>query len=158
MTRRAATEGNALAQRLGEVWRSCEPDPGRVEAYLVSRGLPSGLTKSIAPDVIRFHPALPFHDSEGLYRGDFPAMVARVTDVSGQGVTLHRTYLDPEGPDKLDLGGQDSPKKLMTPRHPGATKGASIKLAPAGSVLGVAEGIDTALAVGPPPASPAGLP
>ncbi len=147
MTNRLATEASAPTRRLGEVWRSSEPDPGGVEAYLVSRGLPLGLSKSLGPDVIRFHPALPFHDSEGLYRGDFAAMVAKVTDVSGQGVTLHRTYLDPEGKNKLDLGGQDSPKKLMTPKHPGATKGASIKLAPAGSVLGVAEGIETALAV-----------
>jgi hypothetical protein len=147
MTSRAATEANAAAQRLGEVWRSSGPDSGRIEAYLASRGLPPGLMESITSDVIRFHPALSFHDSEGICRGDFPAMVAKVTDVSGQGVTLHRTYLDPYGPNKLDLGSQESPKKLMTPRHPGATKGASIKLAPAGSVLGVAEGIETALAV-----------
>jgi Toprim domain len=40
-----------------------------------------------------------------------------------------------------------SPKKIETPLAGGATKGAAIKLSEAGSMLGIAEGIETALAV-----------
>jgi hypothetical protein len=119
----------------------------RVDEYLVKRGLPPGVVNDLSIDVIRLHPALPYHDGDCNYRGNFPATVAMVSDVHGRGITLHRTYLDREESGKLRLGADLPAKKLMTPRHPGATKGASIKLAPAGSVLGMAEGIETALAV-----------
>jgi phage/plasmid primase-like uncharacterized protein len=74
-------------------------------------------------------------------------MIAKVTDIHGNGVTLHRTYLSPDGPGKLDLGDDLPAKKLMTPVSEGGTKGASIKLCAVGSVLGLTEGIETALAV-----------
>jgi putative DNA primase/helicase len=72
-------------------------------------------------------------------------MVALVQNVDGKPVSLHRTYLN--GASKADI---KSPKKIM----PGTEtiNGAAIRLFPPGGmfdkdVLGVAEGIETAISV-----------
>ena len=133
-------------RRLEETWRKTSADRERLASYIEHRGLPRKVLDSVSIEVLRFHSALPYFDPEGKRRGDFPAMVAKMTDANGKGVTLHRTYLSPAGPGKLELGEDLPAKKLMTPVEDGATKGGSIKLSSAGSVLGVAEGVETALA------------
>ena len=133
--------------RLQNVWKKTMSERERIALYVGDRGLPEDVLDSVGVDVLRFHPALPYFDDEGRHRGDFPAMVAKVTDVEGTVVTLHRTYLAPDGLGKLDLGTDLPAKKLMTPVADGASKGASIKLCPPGSILGFTEGIETALAV-----------
>ena len=109
--------------------------------YLASRGLTSTAIDG-CPD-LRYHPALPcYQDTEqGLaHLGDYPAMVAMVRDTGGEPVTLHRTYLTPQGA-KLPV---DKPKKLMeAPER--KLQGGAIRLFAPGQVLGVAEGIETAL-------------
>jgi putative DNA primase/helicase len=77
------------------------------------------------------------------HRTYHPTMLARVDDPSGRAVTLHRTYLARHG-HKADVA---SPKKLMSPAIPGATRGAAIRLYAAGETLAVTEGVETALAV-----------
>jgi putative DNA primase/helicase len=67
-----------------------------------------------------------------------PAMIALVTGPDGAPVILHRTYLTVDGR-KAPL---EAPKRLT----PGSiVKGAAVRLAAAGDVLGIAEGIETAL-------------
>ncbi len=140
-----------MTNKLQQVWRESTTDRARIVAYLEHRGLTPDCLDAVPDDVVRFHPTLPYWDiaenGDPVRLGDFPAMIARVTDLSGKGVTLHRTYLDPAGPGKLNLGNDSPAKKLMTPTENGGTRGASIKLEPAKSVLGLAEGIETALAV-----------
>jgi hypothetical protein len=69
-------------------------------------------------------------------------MVALVTDPDGRPVTVHRTYLAPDG-HKAPV---PAPKKLMG--YPGSRlAGGAIRLSSPGPILGVAEGIETALAV-----------
>ena len=69
-----------------------------------------------------------------------PAMLARVVDRHGVVINLHRTYLDEKGA-KADL---PKPKKLMS----GAAKGGAVHFGgEVGDVLGLAEGIETAIAV-----------
>lgn len=92
------------------------------------------------PEVLRLHRSLPYwHDGDEL--GTFPAMVAPIVSPEGRTVALHRTYLTPEGR-KADV---PTVKKLTSAAGPLA--GVCIPLhKPARGVLGVAEGIETALA------------
>jgi putative DNA primase/helicase len=67
-----------------------------------------------------------------------PAMLAMVQGPDGKPVTIHRTYLTADGR-KAPV---DKPRKLYS----AMAKGSAIRLAPVGARLGVAEGIETALA------------
>lgn len=99
------------------------------------------------PTSLRFHPRLAYavrvKEPDGTLKtkvvGYFPGLLAKVVDPSGKAVSIHRTYLSPEGC-KAPV---EQPKKLMAglPVHGGA-----IRLMPHGDVLGVAEGIETAFA------------
>lgn len=133
--------------KLRSVWDDTLPvshmKAAPLRLYLANRGLsPAAIAE--CPD-LRFHPSLAcYQDTEqGLaHLGDYPAMIALVRDVSGSPVTLHRTYLTPHGA-KLPV---DKPKKLMeTPES--KLQGGAIHLFAPGPVLGVAEGIETALSV-----------
>ncbi|MBN1460973.1 MAG: AAA family ATPase [Armatimonadetes bacterium] len=146
-----ATRPADPAVKLRKLWQETTTDRTRISAYLESRGLPAEAVECIPEDVVRFHPGLKYwttsETGDPILVGSYPAMVARVTDATGRGVSLHSTYLDPDGSGKLEVGEGLPAKKLSTPTKDGAAKGASIKLAPAGSLLGLSEGIETALAV-----------
>jgi phage/plasmid primase-like uncharacterized protein len=74
--------------------------------------------------------------------GRFPAIVAEVRDVAGDLVTAHVTYL--KDGHKLDIDGR-SPRKLLGKLT--ARRGCAARLQPSvGDTLGIAEGIETALA------------
>lgn len=90
------------------------------------------------PACLRYHPALTYVHDDGEIT-HHPAMVAVVSYPDGQGATLHRTYLTKDGR-KADV---PAVKKLM-PGKPLQT--ASIKLGGYTDCLGIAEGIETALA------------
>lgn len=92
----------------------------------------------LIPASLRYHPALAYRHDDGSVT-HHPAMVAAVTYPDGKGATLHRTYLTADG-SKAALA---APKKLM-PGKP--LQSACIKLGGYSSVLGIAEGIETALA------------
>lgn len=110
-------------------------EPGDpAHAYLVSR---VGTLEKM-PACLRYHPSLAYIHDDGKVT-HHPAMIAAVTDKAGKGVTLHRTYLTKDG-NKADV---PAPKKIM-PGKP--LSGAAIKLFGYGEYLGVAEGIETALA------------
>lgn len=83
---------------------------------------------------LRFHPNLWFDRDRS-----FPALVAVVRSVNGHPVTLHRTYLTPQG-EKANV---DKVRKLMP--TDGSMAGAAIRLG-FGPHIGIAEGIETALA------------
>lgn len=68
----------------------------------------------------------------------FPGMVALVRDAEGKPVTMHRTFLGADGR-KAPV---DDPRCLMPLEMP---KGAAVRLFPHGEVLGIAEGIETAV-------------
>lgn len=99
------------------------------------------LTLPEVPRALRFHPGLEYREDEKLI-GTFPAMVAPVIAPNGKAVSIHRTYLTVDG----KKASVPSPKKLMTPTKEGATRGAAIRLFEPDTRLGIAEGIETALA------------
>jgi len=97
--------------------------------YLESRGL-------VMPPGLMFHPAVDYRvDGERIK--SYPAMLAPVTR-DGRFLTMHVTYLH-DG-DKAPV---DPCRKLLP--GPGL-KGASVELYPAQQTLGIAEGIETAIA------------
>ena len=103
-------------------------DPGIVERHLSERGL------SVIPTALRGHQALAYHDGDGRFVGRFPAMVAPVHGPDGTLQSVHRTYLA-EVPTR---------KKLMPAVD--TVRGAAIRLFAVVDVMGVAEGIETAIA------------
>lgn len=110
--------------------QDCDP----VMVYLRSRGL-----WPLPPDHgLKAHPSVEYFD--GAQRvGVYPALLAAVRDIDGELVTTHVTYLDREGK-KLST---HEPRKILS----GMTgrRGCAARLMPADAVLGIAEGVETAL-------------
>jgi len=106
-----------------------DPSGTIVETYLASRGLHAG---AAAVHAIRFHPALRYEGAT------VPAMVALFRDIATDAPCgIHRTFLDGQAR-KID-------RRML-----GRTKDAAIKLDADETVtqgIGIAEGIETALAV-----------
>ena len=132
---------NYRRRALEKTWQETRPitfkDP--VDGYFQARGI----KLSDFPRVLRFHPSLPYYDDDRNFLGFFPALVALVQDTTGQGITLHRTYLGDAC--KADV---PEPKKIMSPVISGATNGAAIKLyEPIDGQVVLAEGIETAFAI-----------
>lgn len=129
------------APHIARVWGECVPlvagDP--VTLHLKRRGF-GGVWP--LPDVLRLHRALPYwQGSEKV--GTFPAMVAPLVAPDGRTVSLHRTYLHKDGRPFLRDG--KKVRKVMRPAGPVA--GACIPLhKPSRGCMGIAEGIETALA------------
>lgn len=127
------------AERIARLWAECVPlvpgDP--VTLYLKRRGF-GGVWP--LPACLRLHRGLTYwHEGEKL--GVFPTMVAPVIAPDGRLVALHRTHLTADGR-KAEV---PSVKKLTATAGP--LPGACIPLhKPQRGVIGIAEGIETALA------------
>jgi hypothetical protein len=134
-------EDDDKAQRLRlsaivrESYPSMAPEAAPLRRYLANRGLMT------VPPTLMYHPGLHYvHQGEKL--GIWGAMIAVVTSPGNQGVTIHRTYITEDGY-KAPV---PEPKKLMSHASSVSMRGAAIRLAPCGEVLGASEGIETAIA------------
>jgi putative DNA primase/helicase len=107
-----------------------------VARYLLGRGL--GSTSGAA--YLRHHRAMHYYDEVGVLRGTYPAMVAAMQHVTGRLESMHITYLSASGPRQTFPGA----KKMMPPRT--GLSGTLIRLSAPLEHLGIAEGIETALA------------
>jgi hypothetical protein len=123
----AGQNENKLISKLWAETISANASP--VEKYLSARGFTGEI-----PETIRYHPKL-YHSGMKEY---YPAMVSAVT-IEKEIVGLHRTYLCPKSFKKAEI----EPNKMIL----GKVKGGSVKLAPAGKTLIIAEGIETALSI-----------
>lgn len=117
--------------RMKAVWdQSCAPAPDGVVARYLTRRVGS-FTLSGA-----------IREAAGLRLGGgemFPAMVAKVATPQDRAANLHITFLTPEG-EKAPV---EPSKRVMSGPLPA---GSAIRLSPAAETMGVAEGIETALA------------
>lgn len=111
-----------------------------VDRYLHRRGV----GEVSYPRALRSHPRLWF-SGFGEAEVCYPAMVAVISDAQGNPVGLHRTFLAPDGPFKAPV---EDPRRIMSPSTKDGTypDASAVRLGEAGRVLGVAEGIETALA------------
>jgi hypothetical protein len=110
-----------------------------VGSYLKNRGL----DLPDYPPSLRMS-ALPYYEGR-IEHGRFPVMLGAVTDKDGKLLALHRTFVTDDG----QKAAVENPKKLT--RASATIRGASIKLRRPEIIegkltLGVAEGIETALA------------
>ena len=104
-----------------------------VHRYLMSRNCP--LPQNM--DALRYSRQCPVPGEIGTRH----AMLAAVKGPDGKGVTIHRTFLRPDGV-KADM---DNPRATMPGELP---DGCAVRLAMHGARLGIAEGIETALKAG----------
>lgn len=122
------------AQRIAlahQIWHACIPIAGTIgEKYLTGRGIPA--PPCGWPAVIRFHKALRHPTGRA-----FPAVVARVEDAGGNLTAIWRIYLDQSG----GKAGVDGVKLGL-----GAAAGGAVRIGGMGAKIGVAEGVETALA------------
>jgi len=112
-----------------------------VETYLQRRGIASVHHGGS----LRFHPRCYYRPDEHLPTETWPAMVACVTDLDGRITGVHRTWLDPDGFDRVRLGKApvDTPRRAM-----GDLLGNAVRFGVADDdVLVAGEGIETMLSL-----------
>ena len=125
-----------LREAAVKVWRECQPIGGTLaERYLRSRGL----TLALPDDAMRFHPRCPFGKDDDGRQIYLPAMVCLMRSaVTGEGLGVHRTAIDPVSARKLG-------RKMLGPCEGGAVMLGG--LPGVDGELGVCEGIETGLAI-----------
>jgi putative DNA primase/helicase len=127
-----AADPVAQRRRAGEAWNAATPifddDAAR---YLAGRNFagPYPTALRFCPSARTGEPTPPF----------LPAMLALVTGPDGQSVNLHRTFLE-----NGSKASSVPPRKMMAGTVP---EGSAIRLGAHTGILGVAEGIETALRV-----------
>lgn len=123
-------------QRIEKILFELLPSGKPMVQYFLNRGL----GRFEIPESIKFHPALDYWNN-GIWLGQFPAVVSIVTDKMDKVVTLHLIYLTNDGHKAL----VPNPKKILPVIT--TTTGAAVKFAVPDQELYLAEGIETALAV-----------
>jgi putative DNA primase/helicase len=125
---RSREERLRLARRL---WEKSQPATGTlVEKYLGARGITAPIPQAIRSTALLMH-----RD----FGWPFPAMSAGVQDAAGKFAGVAVTWLSADGTDKAPV---EMPRRIFGP-----VRGGAVRLAQAGEMLAIAEGIETALSV-----------
>lgn len=138
-----SAQQEARVQKLWEQSSSLSHDlPEPLRLYFKNRELWFDLDAVIESNSVRFNPALPYYDEDGKEVGVFPAIISAIRDAEGNLITLHRTYLNAKG----KQANVSCAKKMMPIPDGLDVNGAAVQLGlPKEGVLGVAEGMETAL-------------
>jgi putative DNA primase/helicase len=116
----------AAARRIWDTAHDARRSP--VATYLAGRGITVD-----PPPSLRCAPAC--RHPSGIY---LPAMVAKVVNIDGNLIGVHRTFLQPDGSGKADI----EPQKASL----GPISGGAVRLAPIAEKLLIGEGLETCLA------------
>lgn len=106
-----------------------------VETYLRYRGI----TDLRETGALRFHPRCYYRPDDDSPTETWPAMIAAVTDLSGEVTGAHRTWLARDGTAKAPV---DTPRKAM-----GDLIGHAVCFGTADDVMAAGEGIETVLSL-----------
>lgn len=150
---KAKAELNEAARKvesIRKVWLNakdvCVADPAQkpLLTYLNRRGILPASIEDLKGS-IRFSPNEPYFGMQGRLVGRFPCMVSAVRNTQGDIVTLHRTYLNPNGT-QVRFG---SAKKLMQVPNGLSINGSGVQFGQVtkDGIVCVSEGIETALSV-----------
>jgi hypothetical protein len=113
-----------------------QPISGTIaEMYLRNRGIAALHGVS----ALRFHPRCYYRPDADAATEIWPALIAAVTDLSGNITGAHRTWLDPTGHDKAPV---DTPRRAM-----GHLLGNGVRFGAPTDVMAAGEGIETMLSV-----------
>lgn len=142
-------------RKLKEVWQGGIPvdsdDAEPLLRYFEHRGLDPLQAIFALGQEARFHPSLPLWEKgekpgePPQKLGDFPALLTLVRDAEGRPVSVHRTWLAEDGRGKAPVS---KPRKMMAFPSDRSVEGGHIRLGavPEDGVIGVAEGLETAMA------------
>jgi len=140
VARPAAPAGSQEAAR--RLFAISNPIEGTiVETYLRRRGI----AHVHHGGSLRFHPRCYYRPDEHLPTETWPAMIACVTNLNGRITGVHRTWLDPDGFDRIRLGKApiDTPRRAM-----GDLLGNAVRFGVTDDdVLVAGEGIETMLSL-----------
>lgn len=132
-------------EKVRQTWDECVQFPSEhaepMRRYLLSREILFRMRDADGQDSLRFHPALPYYGEDGKLLRKCPAIVCAIRDVEGQLITLHRTYLTSTG----KKAAVEMPRKMMSVPEGADVVGGAIQLGVPKGVLGLAEGLETAL-------------
>ncbi|UVO33078.1 toprim domain-containing protein [Bradyrhizobium arachidis] len=131
----------ASPQAAARLFAISQPVAGTLaETYLRERGI-----AVLGEDgELRFHHRCYYRSDEDSETETWPALIARVTDLQGRITGVHRTWLDPDGFDRVRLG----KAPVATPRRAmGSLLGNAVRFGAADDVLTAGEGIETMLSL-----------
>jgi hypothetical protein len=127
-------------RKLTRIWSESVPmnhqDALPVWLYLMSRGIKPRYVAQFS--TLRCHPSLEYWHRRQMI-ATVPALVPRFDDADGRPATVHPIYLTADGA-KADV--PDVKKSMPICRE---RRGGAVRLGRPGAVLGVAEGVETAL-------------
>jgi hypothetical protein len=127
---------HSRAEAARRLFAASRPIAGTLaEIYLRKRGI----TLPLAFSSLRFHPSCYYRADKDSPLETWPALIASVTDLSGNITGVHRTWLARDGRGKAGIA---DPRRSM-----GQLLGHAVRFGAASDVLAAAEGIETALAL-----------
>lgn len=105
------------------------------EAYLRHRGI----TVFLGTSALRFHPRCYYRPDRHAPTQTFPALIAAITDASGDIVGVQRTWLDSSGQDKAAI---ETPRRAM-----GQLRGHGVRFGSVDDAMAAGEGVETMMSL-----------